>query len=379
MKVAVPRESAEETRVAIIPPMVEKLLKLGASVEIEKGLGEPIGVKDDAYKQAGASLNGDRKSLLSSADIILRVGKPSPEEVSWMKKGALHVSFLDPFQERDLISRFVEKGVTAVSMEMMPRTTIAQKMDALSSQANLAGYAAVISSAEKLPKVFPMMTTPAGTISPVRVFIIGVGVAGLQAIATARRLGAVVEAFDTRPIVEEQVKSLGAKFLKIDLGEMGQTKDGYAKALTPEQIEKQREAMAKTCASSDIVITTAQVFGKKPPLLVTRSMIERMHPGSVIVDMAAATGGNVEGSTPGTSVFFAGVEIMGMTNLPGKVAKHASQMYASNLYHFIAHFWDKKNGSFTLRLEDELLKGCVVTHNHEIRNELVKNLLLKGN
>ncbi|MGD2169025.1 MAG: NAD(P) transhydrogenase subunit alpha, partial [Chlamydiota bacterium] len=261
--------------------------------------------------------------------------------------------------------------------EMIPRTTLAQKMDALSSQANLAGYVAVIEAAAHLKKVFPMMTTPSGTISPVRVFVIGAGVAGLQAIATAKRLGARVEAFDTRTVVEEQVKSLGAKFVKVDLGETGQTKDGYAKQLTADQLEKQRLAMKKVCENSDIVITTAQVFGKKAPLIITKEMVESMQPGSVIVDMAVETGGNVEGSKVNSTETINGVDIIGLANLPGKVALDATQMYAANLFHLLNHFWDKEE--FRLDLENDLLKSSVITHEGVIFNDLIKNKFTQEN
>jgi len=259
-------------------------------------------------------------------------------------------------------------------MEMIPRSTIAQKMDALSSQANLAGYVTVILAAERINKILPMMMTPSGTIAPARVFIIGVGVAGLQAIATAKRLGARVEAFDTRPVVEEQVQSLGAKFVKIDLGETGQTKDGYAKALTPEQIKKQQDGMAKICANADIVITTAQLFGRKAPVIVTKEMVAQMKPGSIIVDMAVESGGNVEGSKVDEEVDVNGVRILGLGNLPGRVAVHASQMYSSNLVNFVESFWDVEAKKFNLKLEDDIIKGCLITHNGEVVNEMIKNL-----
>jgi NAD(P) transhydrogenase subunit alpha len=250
-------------------------------------------------------------------------------------------------------------------------------MDVLSSQANLGGYMAVIIGTEQLDKILPMMTTPAGTIKPARVFIIGVGVAGLQAIATARRLGARVEAFDTRPVVEEQVKSLGAKFVKIDLGETGQTKDGYAKELTPEQVQKQKEGMAKACAQADIVITTAQLFGRPAPRIVDRAMISQMQSGSVIVDMAVETGGNVEGSEVGTIVEIDGVKVVGLANLPGLVPLTASQMYSSNLGNFIDHFWNKEEKIFNLNLEDDLIKGSLITHNGELFSEMYKSIMKK--
>ena len=262
-------------------------------------------------------------------------------------------------------------------MEMIPRTTLAQKMDALSSQANLAGYTAVMLAAERLDKVFPMMMTPAGTIKPANVFIIGVGVAGLQAIATAKRLGARVDAFDTRPVVEEQVQSLGAKFVKVDLGETGETKDGYAKELTDEQKAMQQVAMAEVCAKADVVITTAQLFGRKAPVIVTQAMVESMKPGSVIVDLAVETGGNVEGSQVDEEVDINGVRILGLGNLPGRTCENASQMYSANLLALVDHFWDEEAKELKLDLEDEIMRGCLITQNGEIQNTMIKEHLNK--
>ncbi|MBI5150179.1 MAG: Re/Si-specific NAD(P)(+) transhydrogenase subunit alpha [Candidatus Omnitrophica bacterium] len=373
MIIGVPKETHPgEKRVALIPSSVERLVKKGAAVSVESGLGTSIHASDEAYKKAGAQVT-DRAAILSSSDIVLRLRKPPLEEISRLKKGVVHISFLDPFNEPQLLEVFVKAGVSSISMEMIPRTTIAQKMDALSSQANLAGYVSVILAAERLSKIIPMMTTPAGTIAPARVFIIGAGVAGLQAIATARRLGARVEAFDTRPVVEEQVQSLGAKFVKIDLGETGQTKDGYARALTPEQLQKQREGMAKICSTADIVITTAQLFGRKAPLIVTKDMIARMQPGSIIVDMAVESGGNVEGSRLDEEVEINGVRVIGLGNLPGHVAVHASQMYSSNLVSLIESFWNAEQKAFVLDTASDLIKGCLITHNGAIVNEQIKN------
>jgi NAD(P) transhydrogenase subunit alpha len=303
--------------------------------------------------------------------MVLRIRKPATREVELMKQGCIYISLLDPFNERELIDQFMARGISAISMEMIPRITRAQKMDVLSSQANLAGYAAVIIASERLDKILPMMMTPAGTIAPARAFVIGVGVAGLQAIATAKRLGARVEAFDTRPVVEEQVKSLGARFVKIDLGETGQTKDGYAKALTEEQLQKQREGMAKVCASADIVITTAQLFGRPAPLIVTAEMLSGMQPGSVIVDLAVESGGNVAGSQVGREVDVNGVRIIGLANLPGEVAVNASQMFSSNLYNLVEESWNTEDKRFELNFEDEIIKGCVITHGGEIVNEMI--------
>jgi NAD(P) transhydrogenase subunit alpha len=319
----------------------------------------------------------DRDATLATADMVLRLRKPPLEEIAKLKRGCIHVSFLDPFNERDLIDALVNAGVSAISMEMIPRTTRAQKMDALSSQASLAGYVAVLLAADRLNQIFPMMMTPAGTIKPSRVFIIGAGVAGLQAIATAKRLGARVDAFDTRPVVEEQVASLGAKFVKVDLGETGQTKDGYAKELTPEQQAKQREAMAKVCIQSDVVITTAKLFGRKAPVIVTKEMVAQMKPGSVIIDLAADTGGNVEGVQVDEEVEIDGVRIVGLSNLEGRVPVHASQMYSSNLGNLVEEFWNKETKQFDLNLDDEIIKGCLVTHDGAIVSEMLKIVLPK--
>jgi len=370
MKISVPRETHPgETRAPLTPDSVGKLVKLGAQVEVEAGLGTAAGFADEAYTKAGATIASDRKALISSGDIVLRLRKPPVEEISWLKQGAIHASLLDPFNEKELVQKFAEHGVSAISMEFIPRTTRAQKMDVLSSQANLGGYVAVIQAASHVNKIFPMMTTAAGTILPAKVFIIGAGVAGLQAIATAKRLGAKVTAYDTRPVVEEQVKSLGAQFLKIDLGETGQTKEGYAKALTEEQIQKQRDAMKKTCGDSDIVITTAQVFGRRAPILVTNEMLDAMKPGSAVIDMAVESGGNVEGVVYDQVTDRKGVKIVGVANLPARVPLHASQVYAANLVALVEEFWDKKEKTFVLKLDDEIIKGCLITHGGKIVNE----------
>ncbi|HMO05643.1 MAG TPA: NAD(P) transhydrogenase subunit alpha [Kiritimatiellia bacterium] len=374
MKLFYARENTPgETRIPVTPAITEKLIKLGAEVFVETGIGASLGLSDEAFTKVGATVVGLTEGQ-GQADIVLRLRKPTTAGLDGMKPGTLHVSYLDPFNEHGLIQALAERQISAVSLEMIPRSTIAQKMDVISSQANLGGYVAVILAAERLTKIFPMMTTPAGTIAPAKVFIIGVGVAGLQAIATAKRLGALVEAFDTRPVVEEQVKSLGAKFVKVDLGETGQTKDGYAKALTEEQLAIQRQAMAKHCAAADVVITTAQVFGRKAPVIVTRDMVAGMSPGSVVVDMAVETGGNVEGSVLNEEVDLNGVRLIGLGNLPGRVAVHASQMFASNLYNFIEHFWDKKAKTFTLKREDDIIQGSLITHEGAIVHPTIKGL-----
>lgn len=376
MQLAVPKElHPGENRVAMTPDTAKKLVRLGATLHIEAGMGLGSGYQDAEYTEAGAEVVSDREAMIASADMLLRLRKPAVEEVAQMKRGCIHISYLDPFNEHELVRAFAEAGVTAISMEMIPRSTRSQKMDALSSQANLAGYIMVMLAATRLPRIFPMMMTPAGTLKPAKVFIIGAGVAGLQAIATAKRLGAKVTAFDTRPVVAEQVQSLGATFLEIDLGDTGQTADGYAKELTPEQIQKQRDAQAAVIADSDVVITTAQVFGRKPPVIVPREMVEGMQTGAVVVDMAAETGGNVEGSVPNEIVDINGVTVMGLGNLPNYVCRDASVMYANNLFNLVEDTWDKDKGEFVLDMENDILPGCVITHDGNIINDTIKNLL----
>lgn len=352
-----------DVRVPLTPLTAAALTKLGFEVHAHPGLGRASFYADEEYQAAGVALSAEHASVLHRADLVLRVRKPSLTDVGRMKRGAVHLSFLDPFHERELIAAFAHAGVSAVSIEMIPRTTLAQKMDALSSQASLAGYAAVIQAAARLRLALPMMMTPAGTILPARVFVIGAGVAGLQAIATAKRLGARVEAFDTRPAVEEQVRSLGAKFVKIDLGETGQTAGGYAQALTPEQIARQQVAMVKICAQADIVISTAKVFGRKAPRLVTAEMLAGMRAGSVVVDLAIESGGNVEGAVAGEdTVTKSGVTIIGHPCLEGTVAHHASQVLAANYAAWITHFWDASKRALRLDPPDEILRGCLITH-----------------
>lgn len=375
MQIFFPREKEFETRVSILPETVKKLVELGINVEVEASFGKKVHLSDDLYAISGASISKDRNSSLSSSDVTCRINKPKKEEIQILKKNSTHISFLDPFNESELVKEFINSNITAISMELIPRITRAQKMDALSSQANLGGYVAVIEASRCLGKSFPMMMTAAGTISPAKVFIIGVGVAGLQAIATAKRLGARVEAFDTRPVVEEQVKSLGARFVQIDIGETGQTEQGYAKELSKEQIKMQQEGMKKACSQSDVVITTAQVFGRPAPRIVTKEMIEAMTPGSVIIDMAVNTGGNVEGSVTDNNVIHNGVTIVGLSNLPGEVALDASQVYGNNLFNLLEEYWNSETKEFNFDMEDEILSGCVVTHNGDIVNSMVKDMV----
>jgi len=379
MLIAIPKETHPgENRVPITPDAAKKLCRMGADLYIEAGMGVGSGFTDEQYTDVGAKVSHDRAELLSTADMLLRLRKPELAEIAQMKPGCIHISYLDPFNERELVEALRDRGVTSISMEMIPRTTRSQKMDALSSQANLAGYVMVMLAASKLPRIFPMMMTPAGTLKPAKVFIIGAGVAGLQAIATAKRLGAKVTAFDTRPVVAEQVRSLGASFLDIDLGDTGETSDGYAKELTAEQIQMQRDAQKAFIAESDVLITTAQVFGRKPPVIVTRDMVEGMAPGSVVVDMAAETGGNVEGSVPNETVDINGVTVIGQGNLSNEVSRDASQMYSSNLFNLVEDSWDEEAGSFVIDFEHDILPGCIITHGGEVTNETIAKIMAEG-
>ncbi len=371
--IAVPNETGQkDKRAAMVPANVAKLVRAGAKVMVEAGVGTGCGYADQDYREAGAKLVDERRELLAVADIVLRIHKPAAEEVQLLKQGALHISYLDPFNERSLVEALRDRQISAISMEMIPRTTRAQKMDALSSQASLAGYVMVVQAAGRLNRILPMMMTPSGTIKPAKVFVIGAGVAGLQAIATAKRLGARVTAFDTRAVVAEQVESLGASFLRINLGETGQTDDGYARQLTPEQLALQQQGQADEIARSDIVITTAQVFGRKPPRLVTSDTVRSMQPGSVIVDMAAETGGNVEGSVPGEVVECGGVIIIGSGNWSSQVSRDASNMYSNNLFNLIDEYWNAEQKQFQLDLDDDILAGCLITHDGELVNAVIR-------
>ncbi|MAI56528.1 MAG: NAD(P)(+) transhydrogenase (Re/Si-specific) subunit alpha [Gammaproteobacteria bacterium] len=379
MQIGVVKETwPGEVRTSMVPANVAKLVKIGFSIVIEHNAGEGSGFADAAYEEAGARIESDRDAVLSSSQVLLGVRKFELAELSSINKDAVCISFLDPYNEKELVEAMAKGGLTAISMEMVPRSTRAQKMDALSSQANLAGYVTVIQAASYSPKILPMMMTPAGTIAPARVFVIGAGVAGLQAIATAKRLGAKVEAFDTRPVVAEQVRSLGGKFVEIDLGDVGQTEQGYAKELTAEQLELQKEGQKKVIAESDIVITTAQLFGRAAPVIVTKDMIEGMRPGSVIVDMAVESGGNVEGSVAGEVVEINGVKIVGQSNLPGEVANNASQMYSNNLTNLLQEFWNEESGVLELDPEDDIVMSCVITRSGSVVNEALQSIY-KGN
>ncbi len=344
------------------------LINTGAEIFFEEGIGDGINTSDNEFKKAGLKA-APRSECISKSDLIITNQALGFEEISLIKSGSSLIGMVNPFSNQELINTCAEKNINLISMEFIPRITRAQKMDVLSSQANLAGYAAVIESAKHLSTALPMMMTAAGTLKPARVFVIGVGVAGLQAIATAKRLGARVDAFDTRDVVEEQVNSLGAKFVKIDLGETGQTDQGYAKELTPEQVQKQKDLQSDVCARSDIVITTAQLFGRPAPQLIDSNTIEKMKPGSVIFDMAVESGGNVEGSVADEVIINNGVKIIGISNLASSVSNHASLALSNNYNHWITDFYNKEENNINFDFEDEIIKSSVLVFNGKIVNE----------
>ncbi len=362
----------DERRLAVVPPAIERLSKLGHEVRLPTGYGAPLHLSDEVLSAAGATMVPPAEAR-KSAEIALVVTPPEPASLEGLQRGTFVVGFLDPFFALPTVRALAERGLRGMCVELMPRSTYAQKMDALSSQANLAGYAAVVLAAQRIDKVLPMMSTPAGTIAPARVFVLGVGVAGLQAIATAKRLGARVDAYDTRPVVAEQVRSLGARFVEFDLGiEVGQTEQGYAQALTDEQLERQRAQMAKVVAQSDVVITTAQVFGRAAPRLLDAAAIGGMKPGSVVVDLAASTGGNVEGSVAGQEVVTeGGVQILGLHPLAASVARDASLMYSANLTHLIEHAWP--DGELRSASEDEVVDAVLLVDDGAVRHEAVRD------
>jgi len=366
MNVSVPGEAApNEARVALVPETVAKLVKAGAAVKIARGAGKRAAFPDESYTQAGASIADDPAALLSDADLVVCVGRPSDETLRHMRKGAAVLALLAPLGDPAYVKNLAGFGVTALSMDAIPRITRAQSMDALSSQSNIAGYKAVLLGALALPKFFPMLTTAAGTIPPAKVLILGAGVAGLQAIATARRLGAVVSAYDTRAVVKEQVQSLGATFLEIDLGVDAEAAGGYAKELTPEQLDKQRQFMVDAIGASDVVITTALVPGRRAPLLITQEAVAAMRPGSVVVDLAAEAGGNCALTKRDETVLSEnGVQILGQTNLPSTMPHHASQLYSRNVHALLGVLM--KDNALALDMNDEIVRGTTIVHNGEV-------------
>jgi len=373
VKVAIPKERAEdEHRVALVPDTAAKLIAASLEVSVESGAGAGAYFPDGAYEKAGVKVVKTADALLKDADAVLKVQAPAPSEIGLIKSGAVLVSFLQPSTQADIVRALAKRGVTAFSLELLPRISRAQSMDALSSQASAAGYKAVLLAASRLGKFFPMMMTAAGTVAPTRVLVMGAGVAGLQAIATARRLGAVVSAYDVRPAVKEEVQSLGATFIELAL-ESQQGEGGYAREQSEEFLHKQRELIGEHVAKSDVVITTAAVPGRRAPLLVTGDMVKGMRPGSVIVDLAAETGGNVELTQAGKDVDVGGVTIIGTRNVPSTMPLATSQLFARNVANLLLHL--VKDGAITLDFEDEITKGSCVTHGGEIVNERAKQLL----
>jgi len=376
MIAGIPKETASgEKRVAITPDAISKLKDF--SILVEHSAGEAANLPDSAYSEKGAAIAPDSDSLYSQADIVFKVQPPNPAEAGRLKEGSTLISFLYPLANLESIRKLAARKVTAFAMELIPRISRAQSMDALSSQANVSGYKAVLIAADTLPKLFPMMMTAAGTISPAKVFVMGAGVAGLQAIATARRLGAVVEAYDVRPIVKEQIMSLGAKFVEVAVeAKDAQTAGGYAKAQSEDFYKKQQELLADHAGMSDVIITTALVPGQKAPILVSEDAVKRMRAGSVIVDLAAEQGGNCALTDPGKTVVRYGVTIHGPFNVPSSMAPQSSQLYARNITSFISAIF--KQGQITIDMKDDLIKGPLVINGGEIVHEPTKNALAKG-
>ncbi|MDB5097826.1 MAG: pntA [Cyanobacteria bacterium RYN_339] len=371
MRIAVPRESLPgERRVALVPDSIKRLVKAGHEVMVEAGAGAEALFADEAYAAAGATITQDP---WSEADVVVAVNAPTPDAIGRMREGASLIAFLKPLVDAQTVRTLAARKITAFSMELVPRTTLAQSMDALSSMATVGGYKAVLLAAEHLPKFFPMLTTAAGTVAPAKVLILGAGVAGLQAIATARRLGAMVEAFDQRPATKEQVESLGARFVEVPSEEAAETSGGYAKELSEDYKRKQAELIKKHIAKSDVVITTALIPGRRAPILIPTDMVAGMQPGSVIVDLAAEMGGNCELTEPGQVVQKQGVTIIGLLNLPATMPTHASQMYARNVEKLLGHLSTKEG--FKLERDETITKGCLVTHGGEVVNDAVKTAL----
>jgi H+-translocating NAD(P) transhydrogenase subunit alpha len=372
MKIAVPRETAEgETRAALTPQIAGQLVASGNQVLVQAGAGEAAHFPDAAYAEAGATLVPDVAALFGQAELVLRVGRPSNEEIEMLRPKTVLIGTLGTLANPKLAELLAERGITAISMDAIPRITRAQSMDSLSSQSTVGGYKAVLLAASRLPKFFPLLTTAAGTVRPARGLIMGAGVAGLMAIGTARRLGAVVEAFDVRPVVKEQVESLGATFVEVPMNEeekaSAETAGGYAREMSEDYQRRQSELIAERVKAADFVITTALIPGRPAPRLISAEMVRSMQPGSVIVDMAAEAGGNCELTEPGREVVDNDVTIIGITNLPATVPTHATQMYAKNVQTLVDHL--VHDGKLTLDLEDEITRGATITHGGKIVHE----------
>jgi NAD(P) transhydrogenase subunit alpha len=378
MQIGVPTETVPgERRVALVPETVGRIAKAGSSVLVQRGAGSAASFTDDAYEAAGATIAADAAEVYAKSEFIAKVARPTDAELALMRPGQTLLAFLAPLGDPQSVEKYAAAKITALSMDAIPRTTRAQSMDALSSQANIAGYKAVLIAATELPHFFPMLTTAAGTIRPSKAFVLGAGVAGLQAIATARRLGAVVSGFDTRAVVKEQVQSLGATFLELDLGVDAAGAGGYAKALTPEQEAKQQQLLADYIHGMDVVITTAAVPGRRAPVLIIEDAVKGMKPGSVIVDLAAETGGNCALTEPGQVVRKFGVTIVGTTNIPSTMPNDASQLYARNVFALLALI--AKDGVLNLDMSDEIIAGTTLVKDGEIVHEPTKAALAGSN
>ena len=371
--VGIPKETEHgERRVAMVPEVANRLIKKGLRIVIEKGAGESAYIADDLYAEQGVHV-GTREEAFG-ADIVLKVHPPSDDEVALFKSGATYIGFLNPLDDPGRSAKMAASNITALSMELVPRISRAQKMDALSAMSSVGGYKAVLMAANELPRFFPLLTTAAGTVKPANVLVLGAGVAGLQAIATARRLGARVSAYDIRDAVKEEIESLGATFVELTLDVAGsQDEGGYAKALAEEKQKRQVELLVPHIGKADVVITTALIPGRAAPLLISEEAVQAMSPGSVIVDMAAVNGGNCAYTKKGETVVEHGVTIMGPTNLPAEMPVHASQMYARTLMAMVLDFY--KDDAFAANFEDEVFKGSCVTHAGEVVNERVKSLI----
>ena len=371
MRIGVPQENPDERRVAITPDVTGRLADEGHQVVIETDAGLRAGFTNEQYVEAGAEVGPDP---YTRSDLGVVVGPPTPDLARRVPEGAALIGFLEPFASAELVSLLRDRGVTSLAMEAIPRTTLAQSMDALSSQATAAGYHAVLLAATATPRFFPMLTTAAGTIPPVKVLVLGAGVAGLQAIATAKRLGAVVSAYDIRPEVQEQIESLGARFIAAPVDESVASSSGYAKEVADETQRRQQAALAANVADADVVVTTAQVPGRPAPLLISREMVDGMHPGSVIVDVAASTGGNCEVTRPGETHVYKGVTVIGPTDLAARVAVDASQMYARNVTALIGRITGE-DGALVIDLDDEIVSGACITHDRRITHPTARRAL----
>jgi len=374
MKIGIPKETAAgETRVAFVPALAGALVRDRHEILLESGAGVRAGVGDAQYAAAGATIVGSAADLYAAADLVLKVHPPTIAEAGLIREGAAYIGFLAPFSNAPVLQVFLRRRITGYAMEFIPRITRAQSMDALSSQATIAGYKAVLVAAERIDKMFPLLMTAAGTVTPATVLVLGAGVAGLQAIATAKRLGARVEAFDPRPAVRDQVKSLGAVFVEMELPKDAETAGGYARELSPEFIRKEMEAIGARLPKVDVVISTAQVFGKKAPLLVTKDMVERLRPGAVFVDLAAEQGGNCELTRAGETIVHQGVAIIGAVNLPATVPADASALYARNCFNLFRHLYPKPDAQPDPA--DEIVMGACLTRGGEAVNAAVRQLL----